>query len=136
MSWKYELFPHTNLLLMEAFGVLCDDDICAVPTVYRDQRYVPGMNELFVYNRVEEVDVTTSGIERVAALNAQYDDLMNGAKVAWVDPRDYIFGLLRMYEGIRGDAPFHAMVFRNIGDSLEWLELDSETKGALLNRLS
>ena len=67
-------------------------------------------------------DVSAASIHK-AASRAQndVDPRLESGKFAIVAPRDFLFGMARMYEILRSDSPVEVRVFRDRAEALQWL---------------
>jgi len=136
MSWKYEVFQDANLVAVEVFDEMTDDDAVHAVDVYQDEAYVPGMNELFVYTKVTRMNVSNQAVREAARVHSTYDNALKGIRVALVGPQDLAYGLCRMYQILRQGAPYEIQVFREIEDALRFLDLDSVTTLLLAKRFT
>jgi hypothetical protein len=71
--------------------------------------------------------VSADQIRQIAALSAQMDTRHPGPKLAIVAPRDFEFGLGRMYQSYRSLEPAGTKqieVFRSVPEAMAWLDVE------------
>jgi hypothetical protein len=91
--------------------------------------YDPDLDDLLDFGDVERVDVAGEGVRRLVAYFDRADLPGHHARLAIVAPQDYVFGLARMYEALRGGAPGQIRVFRDRAAAEAWLGLARRGKG-------
>lgn len=128
---EYRIFPDHNLLLMKGYGILGDKDALETSMVFEDKNYSAGMNELCFYTKVEEIRVSTGNVSKAKDLISRYDEMRKGINVALVGSTNLSYGLCRMYQMLRGNAPYTIEVFRDLEDAFKWLNIDGEFKKLL-----
>jgi hypothetical protein len=131
MGIEYKIFPDQSLLFMKAYGILSDKDALETPLIFQDKNYIAGMNELNIYTKVDKISISTEIVSKSKDLIAEYDGMRKGIKVALVGTTSLSYGLCRMYQMMRGNAPYKIEVFRDIEDAVIWLNIDSEFKKLL-----
>jgi hypothetical protein len=96
--------------LMEAYGQLiaCPD-------------YDPTLNDLADLSGVGRFDVSADALRGLIALFVPVDRLGHRTRLAIVAAADSVFGMARMYEMLRMDAPEEICVFRDMAEAREWL---------------
>lgn len=131
MGLEYRIFPEHNLLFMKGYGILGDKDALETSMVFEDKDYTAGMNELCFYTKVEKIRVSTENITKAKYLISRHDGMRKGINVALVGSTNLSYGLCRMYQMLRSDAPYSIEVFRDLEDALKWLNIDGEFKALL-----
>jgi hypothetical protein len=71
---------------------------------------------------VGELKISTDGVRRITEVALASQNIFEGSRWALVAERDALFGLARMYEILRSDAPYEIMVFREMEPAREWLD--------------
>jgi hypothetical protein len=107
-------------------GTVGDDELVdAYAGVLDDPDFDPTLNDLVDARAVRRVDVTPSGVRRLAALIQQVDRLSLPTKVAVVAADNVAYDMARMYEAVRAgqNAPAEHRVFRDMSDARRWLGL-------------
>ena len=123
MPITYQIDPAAFRVTIRYTGVIADGDLMeAFARLYRDPAHRPGMAELSDCREVERIDVTSTGLQRLAEMTSRLlDARATPWKVAVVVGQDVLFGLARMYELLREGSPEHVMVFRDVGEAERWL---------------
>lgn len=83
-----------------------------------------GFNELIDFSRVTDVDAPFEALQGVADYSRQFDNPEESARTAVVAPSDLIFGLSRMFAGLRSadeDDRRQFAVFGSDKEALHWL---------------
>lgn len=131
MGLEYKIFTEQNLLFMKGYGILSDKDAPETPAIFKDKNYIAGMNELCSYTNIEEIKVSSEIIPRARDLIAEYDGMRKGINVALVGSTNLSYGLCRMYQMLRTNAPYNIEVFRDLEEAFKWLNIDGEFKELL-----
>ena len=90
-----------------------------------DEPGVNGFDELIDFSAVEEIEVTTEGLEAVAHLAAGMDDAAGRSRFAIVVGDSLSYGLSRMYEAFREmdeKSTRQVMIFKQREEALAWLD--------------
>jgi hypothetical protein len=110
---------------LEFLGTVTDADLMETfHRLYRDPRHRLGMGELTDCRRVERVEITGEGLQRLAEATAR---LLDGREISWKvavlvpAESELMFGLSRMYELLREGSPEQVRVFRDAREAEEWL---------------
>ncbi len=85
--------------------------------------YDPDLDDLLDFSGAERVAIVAEGVRRLVAYFDRADLPGHHARLAVVAPQDYVFGLARMYETLRGGAPGQIRVFRDRAAAEAWLGL-------------
>ncbi len=100
----------------------------------RDPGYDPTLDHLADFTRVERLDLTADGLQRIADIMAERVDqhlsvIDSHPRVAAVAPADSSFGVLRIYEAYRElqDSPVRYRIFRTMSEARRWLELSESS---------
>jgi hypothetical protein len=122
--------PYTTEVINNGTGILHigsgtvsgNDLLTSVSTVLKliQEGLTPkyGLTDL---TNVTEFTVSSSDIERNAALNSEIARLLPSVKLAIVAPTDTIFGMVRMWQAHMDRSTWDAQVFRRHEDALAWL---------------
>ena len=121
---RFQLDPARRLRTAILTGVIRDEDLLsAYQSLLHDPTYDPDLDDLVDLRHVERLDVTGDAIRRLADMFSDTDpDATALSRRAIVAPRDELFGLARMYQSLRSDAPEEVRVFRDYGDAIAWLK--------------
>src|SRR5262245_30949529 len=136
MPLDYRIHHQLRLVLTRAVGVLTDDQIFAYQDEVWSRPDVAGYDELVDMSDVEHVAVPSiDRVVQLAAASAGMDPKTPVTRFASVAPRDFEFGLGRLYGARReldGRGTKRVGVFRSRAEALEWLGLEKapdETAG-------
>jgi len=84
-----------------------------------------GYDELIDFRALEQIEVSTEGLEAVASVAADMDGTVGQGRFAIVVKKGLEFGLSRMYESFRGledTASRQVMIFHRLDEALAWLD--------------
>ena len=93
-------------------------------TVWKDPR-VHGFDEMIDFSGLQEIEVTTEGLEAVAHMAAGMDDAAGRSRFAIVVGDSLSYGLSRMYEAFREmdeKSTRQVMIFKQREEALAWLD--------------
>ena len=112
--------------VLTTWGPLVTDDglMTYQKTVWRDPA-LQDFDEVIDFQAIEEVEVTTEGLEAVAHVAARMDPHIGQGRFAIVVGDSLSFGLSRMYEAFRemhATVTRRVMIFHRLADALTWLE--------------
>jgi hypothetical protein len=93
-----------------------NEELVASPERLRRLRWV-----LIDLERVERLAITLAELEQVVALQRSIVAVNPDAFVAVVGPRDFVFGVARMWQAMACTLGIAAEVFRASGAAHEWL---------------
>jgi hypothetical protein len=119
-----------RLVVTRAVGTLTDDEVFAYQHDVWSRPEVAGYDELIDMSAVEHVAVPSpERIVRLASVSAGMDVRMPRTRLAIIAPRDFEFGLGRMYGAHRemdSRSTKRVGVFRSRAEAQAWLGLDGE----------
>lgn len=117
--------PDQHALFVRMVGRVDDAELVRFARELSEDPEVPtGRRELIDLREVEASDVTTEAIRQVAGAFRSQDKTHYETRVALVAASDLGFGLGRMYQAFRDDAPIHLQVFRELEKALAWLGIE------------
>lgn len=133
MPLEHRIDHRLRLVLTRAVGTLTDDEVFAYQREVWSRPDVAGYDELVDMSAVQHVAVPS--IDRVAllaSLSAGMDPQAPVSRFAIVAPRDFEYGLGRLY-GARRELDTRGTkrvaVFRTRAEALSWLGLEREPEG-------
>lgn len=130
MPLEYRIDHRLRLVLTRAVGVLTDEQVFGYQHEVWSRPDVAGYDELVDMSAVEHVAVPSiDRVVQLAALSAGMDPMAPVTRFAIVAPRDFEFGLGRLYGARReldGRGTKRVGVFRSRAEALEWLGLDKK----------
>lgn len=133
MPLEHRIDHRLRLVLTRAVGTLTDDEVFAYQREVWSRPDVAGYDELVDMSAVQRVAVPS--IDRVAllaSLSAGMDPQAPVSRFAIVAPRDFEYGLGRLYEARReldARGTKRVAVFRTRAEALAWLGLEQEPEG-------
>ena len=106
-------------------GVITDADLIdAYTQLISRPDYDPTLNDLVDLSQVERLDVSAATVRRLVALFSRFDSQTVSTRLAIVATGKAAFGMARMYELLRTDAPEEIRVFTSLASARKWLGLD------------
>lgn len=123
MSCEYKIVPGHCVVLSRASGTLTDADLLGhQKRMASDPRFSPAMNQLFDFQEVTMVELTTEAIMMLAGRNL----FGAGSKRAFVVSPGAMdmYGMMRMFEILTDDYPDELRLqFNNLKEARCWLGL-------------
>lgn len=102
MPFAFTIELSRRLVLSRGWGVLTDRELVAhVRALAADPRFRPDLHQLCDFVDVTDVKVTAAGVREMTGLNP----FGAGARRALAVSSDVAYGMARMYQIMRGDAP-------------------------------
>lgn len=127
MPVTYTIDKINGVVLSTGTGTVKGSDILRhVSRVLEDPDVPIPYRELFDLRKVKDLNVDKDDIRRIIAFAMSRKIIIDFGKVAYVDSRDYIFGIGRMFEAYSSQLPFDLMAFRRIEDARCWLGMRPE----------
>ena len=103
-------------------GIINEQDvISAYAALMAEPDYDPSINDLVDLREVRRLDINAHGMQRIVELFTPLDKLDVYNRLAIVAPRDELYGMARMYQTLRSDAPEETRIFRNYDEAVDWL---------------
>ena len=121
MPASHRIDSSQRLVIRTFEGVLTDEDLLQDQASMRSApSYKPEYPQLIDARGVERAEITTEVIRDLAHASPGAPQ----ARRAFVVASDLAFGLARMFEIQRADAPEEVRVFRDMNQARTWLGLD------------
>ena len=123
MPVRVSIDVEKNLVHRELHGRVSAEELLeSIDAVVNDPDFRPGMKSL---NDLRGVIHTadTEYVMKIAQALMGYADRLASAKVAIVVSADVVFGMMRMLQSYISDSPLDVMVFKDLDEAKEWLEL-------------
>ncbi|MAE96703.1 MAG: hypothetical protein CL910_18810 [Deltaproteobacteria bacterium] len=118
----YTIDAGRSLLHAVAVGDLDDDALAAyVISYHAHPDYSPSLDEIVDFTGVASVLVTGAGIRGLAHLVSHYGQASEGSRVALIATTPVVYGLARMYQALRADAPDDIRVVSDLVEAETWL---------------
>lgn len=112
-------------------GEVTESELAGAADRYFSESWAALPLGLLDLREVVATDVSASLIREAATRAAsQVDPHLESGKFAIVAPRDFLFGMARMYEILRSDSPVEVRVFRDRQEALLWLGITENEPSA------
>ncbi len=126
MPIQYRIDVATGVLHVTAEGRVSDAELRDFATrAAGDPELRSGIHELIDLRSADLAEISSGLIPEVASVFGAHDRGRTEARIAIVASDDAAYGLSRMYQAYRDDAPFELRVFRDLEDARAWLGLAS-----------
>ncbi len=79
--------------------------------------------QLWMFSSVEDFMLSTNDMMNLAEQDQAASEKNQNVKVAIVSDSPLVYGLGRMYEAFSGDNPWEIMIFYELKEAQEWLNL-------------
>ena len=123
---RYEIDHARRLILVRVTGNLETHHVVAyIRTLIADPDYRPDYSELVDLRAVDRYDVDPAGIDAIVAEDREQAENLRLRRCALVSEKDFVFGMLRMYQALSDDGQTEVAVFRDIADAVVWLGADA-----------
>jgi hypothetical protein len=125
MPLKHKIVSDLKFVYIKVSGEITADEIMLEGVrIFTDREWVNGFNILCDYRETTAINLTPSDIRRIIKQDINNVPLFDKSKFAILADKDLIFGFSRMWEILSENNPIKTMVFRNISDSLRWLDME------------
>jgi hypothetical protein len=122
MPIEHRYDPALRTLFLEFSGEVSEAELVdTARKLAADPSIPPGHRELVDLSRIQNTDVTSAALRRVAHIYTESDKRPEDSRVAIVAPGDLYYGLSRMYEAFRRSSPVEIRVFRELGEARAFL---------------
>jgi hypothetical protein len=117
----YTIERERRLVLSVASGVVTAEEFLEHgKRLGEDPDFEPSFDQILDLRAATPIELPTAALKGMASLRL----FGAGSRRALVAPRDLVFGLARMYESLRADAPESLRSFRTIEEARRWLGLE------------
>lgn len=121
MSVRYRIDETAGVAFAEFDGEVTDQDLAEFLPVFHNEVSGHGITRrIFDFRKVTKVDVSTSGVKAAADYFSQFDETLKAAKIALVASSDEAYGMCRMYDSLRSDAPYEIRTLRSMKEARRW----------------
>ena len=123
MPLQYRIDLSIRTVFTRPFGVFTDTDARKhVEDLRNHPDFESDFNQLFDARDVTSFELSGACVREIATERV----FREGAMRAFVVGTDVAFGMARMFEMLRDEAPDQIRVFQNINDARAWLGLPAE----------
>jgi hypothetical protein len=117
----YTIDPERRVVLSEVTGLVTAEDFLEQgKRLAEDPAFDATFDQILDLRGATQVEMPTPALKGMAGLRL----FGSGSRRALVAERDLTFGLARMYESLRADAPESIKTFRTMEEARSWLGLD------------
>jgi len=121
ITFSFDLAKRTRVLRLA--GIIADRDLIdAIQRLLADPAYDASLNDLVDLREVSHMGVTSAGLHRLIALYDERGPAVLHTRNAFVAPTDVLYGVSRMFQTLRGEAPpAEIEVFRTLQEAESWI---------------
>ncbi|NNL65011.1 MAG: hypothetical protein HKP30_02085 [Myxococcales bacterium] len=120
---QYDFDPIQSITRVTVSGELRDAEVLSWFRGFlddlRDAKQVSGIVDT---RGVTDLNVTSETVHQMTILVEGRQDVFTGSRWAFIADQDIVFGLSRMYQLLREEAPYEIRVFREMEPAREWFE--------------
>jgi hypothetical protein len=121
LAVTYTIDPRNRLVQSHASGLVTAEDFLEHgKRLAEDPAFDPSFDQILDLREATQVELPTPALKGMASLRL----FTAGSRRALVASRDLAFGLARMYESLRADAPESIKAFRTMEEARAWLGLE------------
>jgi hypothetical protein len=129
MPYTYRIDPSTQLAQAWFYGTVTKDEIRRFRAeLFNDPGWSPSLDRLVDFSQAEGPDFSTADVRALIRDALKAGDQLGTGKLAVVMPKDFSFGMARMYEILEDGVSRPLMVFRDTDAAMEWLDGMSESE--------
>jgi hypothetical protein len=128
MPISFSINPKNGYSIAKFEGRISDEELLnAYKAFYTGKDWWPGQNELVDFSDADLKEITVEGMRNLAEFAESVFKAHNIplVKTALYAPKDFPFGLSRMYEAISYESPENVRVFRDIVEAEMWLKIEN-----------
>jgi hypothetical protein len=123
----YRIIPDQKVAYIKAWGKVTVDEIMIEGArMFAETEWENGFNILCDYREITEFNPVCEDVQRVVDQDKKHEPLFDKSKCAVVAKGDLVFGISRMWEILSQDTNLSTMVFRDIREAINWLEMDMD----------
>jgi hypothetical protein len=123
MPATYSIDPAKRLVLTNFSGEVHEAEVRTMfMRMADDPAFDPDFSELLDLSAVTDFHISGEELKGISEI----DPFSSRARRAFVSPADLLFGVSRMYEGIKGNQ-HNIATFRHMAEARHWLELDEKS---------
>ena len=125
--WSYQIDEAGRLVRFRIYGQINDLDLLNADSQLRQaEKFTPDLDELVDMRDAVEGDLTAAAIRELASRPPLFS---TASRRAFVVHGDLGYGLIRMFQGRRGDVAGEIQIFRNLADAEFWLSEAGPSEG-------
>lgn len=121
---RFTLDKESRVRIATFEGVVDDTELfAAYQKLMSEEGFDPTLHHLADLRAVEHFAVSTAGLRQLVGSFTNLNGLGLRTKLAIVAAKDDVFGMARMYQVFRSDAPQELQIFRDMAEAKNWLGL-------------
>ena len=121
---RFTMDPASRIRVAEFSGrVNAEELLSSYSALIAAVDYDPTVDDLVDMRAVEHLELGADAVQRLVSLFIPLDGTAPPTRLAIVAPSDELFGMARMYQILRTDAPGEIEVFRDRVDADRWIGL-------------
>ncbi len=125
MAVYYRIVPELRVAYVRVAGKITVEEIMIEGgEMFAEKEWVNGYHILCDYREVLDLNLTTEDLNRIVVQDKSNELLFNKSKCAIVAGNDFVYGISRMWEALSESTQIQTMVFKNMKDSLLWLNIE------------
>lgn len=111
-------------VLVEAAGVITSEDLVrANDMIYGSEEKIKALKyQIWDFEKAEDLIARAEDLRRLAAQDAVAAAINSNILIAVISPRDYGFGMGRMWESFVAETAIHSHVFRTREEAESWID--------------
>jgi hypothetical protein len=119
---RFQVDPEARIRIAFFEGVVDDQEVLgSYGALVSQPDYDPTLDDMVDMGGVERLEVSSETVRRLVDMFTPLDTDQVVTRLAIVAPKDHVFGMARMYEILRSDAPEQIRVFRDRDQAERWL---------------
>lgn len=127
MPIEYKINSELRTVFTTAWGQLSISELPEyLKRLVADSQYESTFGVLVDASALEGVGLTPEAMRHFAESTRDTAQGLAGARVSIYAPTDVIYGMMRMYQIIREEAPYEIQIFREMNEARRWLGLTPE----------
>lgn len=119
---RFEIDPAHRIRVAHFEGVVSDEELLgSYGALVARPDYDATLDDMVDMGAVDRLEVSSDTVRRLVSMFTPMDSDQVVTRLAIVAPKDHVFGMARMYEILRSDAPEQIRVFRDRDEARRWL---------------
>ena len=126
MPISFTIYEERGFFLSSYVGVISDSDLLSsYKQLLEDEKFKPGFHELADMRNAQMTGVTSEGLRHLSSMvESHLTGKCKGFKTAVIAPKDFLYGMSRMYEMISDGTSETVMVFKEPNKAIEWIGIE------------
>ena len=132
MDFEITYLKEKGYFIIKTSGETSPDDVeKSLKQAFDSQDWCDGTHILYDNRHEDLASLSNDEVQKISQIFTQFNDKLTNSKIALVMPKDFAFGIARMWEVHTefNDSSFATRVFRSIDEAHGWLE-EGLTRGS------